>query len=124
MSRIDQLYESIGGSDTVNAAIECFYRRVLEDENLRRFFSSADMARLHAGQSMFVSMLFGGRVVYTGKELSAAHRHARACGLTDQHFDAFLEHFRLALGEVGVDRDKAEKAIKLLEVQRGSVLNG
>ena len=51
---------------------------------------------------MFVSMLMGGRAVYTGKEIGAAHAHARAEGLTDQHFDAFLNHFRAALDEVGL----------------------
>jgi hypothetical protein len=53
MSRIDDLYETIGGNRTVNAAIDSFYRRVLKDKSLRHFFDSTDMARLHAGQSMY-----------------------------------------------------------------------
>src|SRR6516162_4703981 len=48
---------------------------------------------------------------------------ARAKGLTDKHFDAFLKHFRVALDEVGVKPDKAERVMKLLETKRGSVLN-
>ena len=72
---------------------------------------------------MFVSMLLGGREVYTGKEIGAAHAHARAEGLTDQHFDAFLNHFHAALDEIGVKPETADKVMKLLEAQRGSVLN-
>ena len=87
------------------------------------FFDSTDMEHLRARQSMFISMLLGGRVVYTGKEISAAHAHARAQGLTDKHFDAFLKHFRAALDEVGVKPDKAAKVMKLLEAKRGTVLN-
>ena len=120
---IDELYETIGGRRTVQAAIESFYRRVLEDETLRRFFDSTDMAHLRAGQSMFVSMLLGGKVVYTGKEIGAAHAQARAKGLTEEKFDAFLKHFREALDEVGVAPDKAEKVMKLLEAKRGAVLD-
>jgi hemoglobin len=120
---IDQLYETIGGRRTVQAAIESFYRRVLEDETLRHFFDSTDMAHLRAGQSMFISMLLGGRMVYTGKEIGAAHASARAKGLTEEHFDAFLKHFRAALDEVGVSPDKAEKVMELLEAKRGDVLN-
>ena len=123
MSMIDDLYETIGGSDTVEAAIRSFYRRVLEDENLRHFFHSTDMAHLRAGQSMFVSMLLGGRVVYNGKNINAAHAHARAQGLTSEHLDAFLQHFRTAIDEVGVKPDKAEKVMKLLEAQRAAVLD-
>jgi len=120
---IDQLYETIGGRRTVQAAIESFYRRVLEDETLRHFFGSTDMAHLRAGQSMFISMLLGGRMVYTGKEIGAAHASARAKGLTEEHFDTFLRHFRAALDEVGVAPDKAEKVMELLEAKRGDVLN-
>lgn len=120
---IDVLYDTIGGKRTVWAATESFYRRVLEDETLRHFFDSTDMEHLRARQSMFISMLLGGGVVYTGKEVGAAHAQARAKGLTDEHFDAFLKHFRAALDEVGVEPDKAEKVVKLLEAKRGTVLN-
>jgi truncated hemoglobin YjbI len=72
---------------------------------------------------MFISMLLGGRVVYTGKDITAAHAQSREQGLSDTHFDAFLKHFRAALTEVGVKADKAEKVMKLLESKRGAVLN-
>ena len=104
---IDQLYDLIGGRPTIAAATESFYRRVLEDETLRHFFDSADMAHLREGQSMFISMLLGGRIVYTGKKIDAAHATARFKGLTDKHFDRFL--FRAALAEVGVKPDKPKR---------------
>ena len=72
---------------------------------------------------MFISMLLGGRVVYTGKDINAAHANARAEGLTGEHLDAFFKHFRAAIEEVGVEPDKAEKVMKLLEAQRAAVLN-
>jgi hemoglobin len=120
---IDDLYEMIGGRRTIWAATESFYKRVQADETLRRFFEGADMGNLHARQSMFVSMLLGGRVVYSGKEIAAAHGQARHQGLNDAHFDAFLKHFRASLDEVGVKADAAEKVMKLLESKRGTVLN-
>jgi hemoglobin len=120
---IDDLYELIGGRRTIQAATESFYRRVKADETLRHFFEGSDMANLHARQSMFMSMLLGGRVVYTGKEIGAAHARAREQGLNDAHYDAFLKHFRASLDEVGVKADPAEKVMKLLESKRGTVLN-
>jgi hemoglobin len=120
---IDQLYDLIGGKQTVWAATEAFYRRVLADDTMCPFFDRADMAHLRSGQSMFISMLLGGRVVYTGKDIGAAHAQARQQGLNDGHFDAFLKHFREALNEVGIKGDKVEKVMKLLETQRSAVLN-
>ncbi len=121
---VDKLYEAIGGNRTIWAATESFYRRVLADPELKPFFESVDMAQLVAGQSMFISMLLGGRVVYTGKDIRAAHAKSRAHGLTDVHFNAFLNHFRAALDEVGVKPDKSEEILKLLEEKRTIVLNG
>jgi hemoglobin len=120
---IDKLYDLIGGKQTVWAATSAFYRRVLADETLRPFFKSADMAQLHARQSMFVSMLLGGQVVYTGKDMAAAHAAARGQGLNNEHFDRFLQHFRDALKEVGVREDKVEKVATFLESRRSVVLN-
>jgi hemoglobin len=120
---IDDLYDLIGGKKTVWAATESFYRRVLADKSVSHFFKSSDVAHLLARQSMFISMLLGGRVVYTGKDITAAHAQSREEGLNDTHFDAFLKHFRAALEEVGVKADKAEKVMKLLESKRGAVLN-
>jgi truncated hemoglobin YjbI len=120
---IDNLYETIGGRKTVQAAVEAFYRRVMEDETLRPFFGVTDMARLRSGQSMFVSMLLGGKVVYTGKEIGSAHASARHKGLKPEHFDAFLQHFRDALAEVGVKPENIEKVTELLEGKRGEILS-
>lgn len=120
---VDKLYELIGGKQTVWDATESFYRRVLADESLRHFFEGTDMAHLRARQSMFLSMLLGGRVVYTGKDLTAAHAGARAKNLTNANFDAFLTHFRAALDEVGVNAEKAEAVVKLLDARRDAILN-
>ena len=120
---VDALYDLIGGKQTVWAATESFYRRVLADDTLRHFFEGADIAHLRARQSMFLSTLLGGRVVYTGKDLTAAHAGAREKKLTDAHFDAFLKHFRAALEEVGVRGEKTDEVVQLLETRRSAVLN-
>ncbi len=119
---IDKLYETIGGAEVIRAAIGDFYRRVLEDEHLRDFFAQTDMANLEKGQSMFLSMLLGGRVVYTGRDIGEAHHGSRLRGLTDVHFDRFVAHFRDALHEVGVDSGVAEKVVKLLEAKRAHII--
>ncbi len=120
---IDQLYDLIGGKRTVWAATEAFYRRVLADDTLSPFFKTADMAQLRVRQSMFISMLLGGKVVYTGKDIAAVHAQARAQGLNDGHFDNFMKHFREALIEVGVQPEKVKKIVKLLESRRSTVLD-
>ena len=118
---IENLYELVGGQETIKAATERFYERVMKDERLRQFFEQTDMAHLRSRQVMFISMLLGGRV-YTGKEIHAAHATAREQGLNAAQFDLFLQHFRAALEEVGVKRENAEKMMKVLESNRRAVL--
>jgi hemoglobin len=95
----------------------------MADESLRPFFKGVGMDHLRARQSMFVSMLLGGKTVYTGKDIPAAHAQAIRLGMNESHFEAFLNHFRAALEEVGVQGDKVEQIIKLLDQSRGAVLN-
>jgi hemoglobin len=118
---IEDLIELIGGRSTITAATERFYDKVLQDENLRHFFEGVDMAHLRSRQSMFISMLLGG-TVYTGKNIHDAHAPSRHHGLSDAHFDLFLNHLRAALEEVGVKAENAEIIRKRLESQRGTVL--
>jgi Bacterial-like globin len=56
---IDELYDLIGGRQTVWAATESFHKRVYADDALRPFFKTTDMVELIARQSMFISMLLG-----------------------------------------------------------------
>lgn len=119
---IENLYDLIGGHETIKVATERFYEKILEDESLRPFFERADMVHLRSRQVMFVSMLLGGRV-YTGKDINGAHAAARDHGLTDAHFDLFLKHFRAALEEAGVKPENAEKVMKPLESKRKAVLD-
>ena len=118
----EDLYELIGGRDTIQAATELFYRKLLEDENLRHFFKRVDLAHLRSRQVMFISMLLGGRV-HTGKDIHDAHGWSRDHGLNDVHFDLFLKYFREALEQSGVKPDNAEKVMKRLEDKRSIVLN-
>lgn len=53
----EDLFELVGGRATIQAATELFYRKLLEDENLRHFFKRVDMAHLRSRQIMFISML-------------------------------------------------------------------
>ena len=119
---VDALYELIGGRHAIHAAVESFYKKVLSDPTLSSFFDRTDMSHQVALQSMFISLLLGGRVVYTGKEIRAAHAGARDLGLNDSHFDSFLKYFGEALREQGVQPDKLAKVLALLETKRGEVL--
>jgi len=118
----DALYGTIGGRLKIKAAVDSFYERVLADPLLRPFFQGVSMENLRERQSMFVSMLLGGRVVYTGRNIHDAHERPRQMGITELHFNAFLGHFRAALEDVGVESEKVEDIMSLLFASRDQVI--
>jgi hemoglobin len=116
------LYERIGGEAAVNAAVDVFYRKVLEDYRINRFFNNADMEKQIAKQRAFFTMAFGGPNNYTGKDMREAHARLVKMGLDDSHFDAVMEHLGATLVELGVPADLIAEAAAIAESTRNDVL--
>ncbi len=106
----------------MGAAVEIFYRKVLEDERTAKFFDDVDMDRQAAKQKAFLTMVLGGPSAYTGKDMRAAHAHLVAKGLGDQHFDAVVEHLGATLKELGVQDSLIAEVAAVAATTRGDVL--
>ncbi len=122
MSKDKSLYERIGGEAAVDAAVDVFYRKVLADERINRFFEGVDMDKQRAKQKAFLSFAFGGPANYSGKDMRAAHAHLVARGLDDSHFDAVMENLGATLKELGVPDDLIAEAAAIAESTRNDVL--
>src|SRR3954463_8926996 len=96
------LYEQIGGEPAVDAAVESFYRKVLTDDRISRFFDDIDMDRQSAKQKAFLTMVLGGPARYTGQDMRRGHLHLIARGMNDQHVDIVIELLGKTLAELGV----------------------
>lgn len=103
------LYERLGGAPAVDAAVDIFYRKVLTDDRISRFFDDVDMDRQAAKQKAFLTMVMGGPVNYAGQDMRTGHAHLVKAGLNDGHVDAVVELLAQTLKELGVpDADIAE----------------
>lgn len=114
------IYDRIGGEAAVDAAVDLFYRKVLVDPRIARFFDTVDMDRQRAKQKAFLSFIFGGPVHYTGKDMRTAHANM---GLTDVHFDAVVENLGVTLKELGVSAEIIGEIAAAAETFRADVLN-
>jgi hemoglobin len=117
------LYEQLGGAPAVDAAVDVFYRKVLSDDRVSHFFDDVDMDRQIAKQKSFLTMVFGGPVAYTGKDMRAAHTHLVARGLNDSHVDAVIELLGESLREVGAPESLITQVASIAESARADVLN-
>ena len=116
------LYEKLGGEGAVNAAVDIFYRKVLQDDRIKHFFEGVDMDKQAAKQKAFLTMAFGGPHNYSGEDMRKGHAHLVAKGLNDSHFDAVMEHLGGTLQELNVPGDLIAECAAIAESTRNDVL--
>lgn len=116
------LYTEIGGEGAVNAAVDIFYRKVLKDDRIKRFFDGVDMEKQAAKQKAFLTMAFGGPHNYTGADMRRGHAHLVAQGLNDSHFDAVMENLGATLMDLKVPANLIAQAAAIAESTRNDVL--
>lgn len=117
------LYEKLGGAAVIDAAVDVFYRKVLDDDRINGFFDGIDMEAQIAKQKAFMTMAFGGPHDYSGKDMRIAHAHLVSQGLDDEHFDAVAENLQTSLSELGVPEESIREVLALVEGTRDDVLN-
>ena len=117
------LYERLGGASGIDTAVDIFYRKVLSDPRINRFFETVDMDGQRAKQKAFLTMAFGGPNSYTGKDMREGHKKLVANGLNDSHVDAVLEDLGATLSELGVAEADIKEVTDLANSVRSDVLN-
>jgi hemoglobin len=120
---MSSLYERLGGEPAVNAAVDIFYRRVLADGRIAKFFEGVDMEKQVAKQKSFLTMVFGGPNNYTGLDMRNGHKHLVARGLNDSHVDAVIENLNGTLRQLGVQETDVKAVAALANSVRDDVLN-
>jgi len=117
------LFEQLGGEAAVDAAVDIFYRRVLKDERISRFFDKTDMDKQAVKQKAFLTMAFGGPNNYSGTDMRTAHTKFVKMGLDDSHFDAVVEDLAATLEELNVPQNLIKQVAAVAETTRNDVLN-
>jgi hemoglobin len=87
------------------------------------FFDDIDMDSQISKQKAFLTMVFGGPVAYTGKDMREGHQHMVARGLNDHHVDAVVELLAASLAEHGVSPSEIEQVAAIANSVRNDVLN-
>ncbi len=107
----------------MEAAVDLFYRKVLADDRISRFFDDVDMDRQIAKQKAFLTYVFGGPANYSGQDMRRGHAHLIERGLNDSHFNAVVELLGQSLKELGVADELIGKVAAIAEGARADVLN-
>jgi hemoglobin len=120
---MSSVFEQVGGETAVEAAVESFYRKVLVDDRVARFFDDVDMYRQSAKQKAFLTMVLGGPARYSGQDMRRGHLHLVARGMADEHVDAVIELLGQTLAELGVSGELIGQVAAVAESVRDDVLD-
>jgi len=120
---MQSLYEQLGGSSAIEAVVESFYRKMLADDRVARFFDGVDMDRQMAKQAAFITMVTDGPNHYTDRDMRTSHASMLSRGLGDLHVDVVIQHLAATLAEFGVGAEQIEKVRALCESVRDDVLS-
>lgn len=116
------LYERLGGEPAFDSAVDEFYRRMLSDDRVARFFDDVDMEGQIAKQKAFLTFVTGGPAEYTGKDMREGHAHLLERGLDDSHVDVVIEHLGVTLTSLGASTEDVGEVAKLANSVRDDVL--
>jgi hemoglobin len=96
------IYDRIGGKASVNAAVDIFYKKVLSDDRVNKFFKNTDMHVQRAKQAKFLAFVLGAPEQWKGKSMLEAHK---GMNITEEQFGAIAGHLQTTLQELGVPAD-------------------
>jgi hemoglobin len=113
------IYDEIGGSGALSAAVDGFYDRVLADADLAEYFAGVDVQRLKGHQRAFIAAAIGGPNSYLGRAMADAHADL---DITDDAFDATVGHLVEALADLGVPAGTIDRITTALAPLRTDIV--
>jgi hemoglobin len=113
------LYEQLGGSDSIEAVVNHFYERILNDKELRPFFDGVDMEHLRTHQARFVSFALGGPNQYSGRGMRAAHEGLE---ITEDQFFAVAGHLTDTLASFDVPAEVTDQVLGHIQQLKGDIV--
>ncbi len=113
------LYEKLGGETAIMQIVDDFYKRILADDTVNKFFAHTDMKKQLRHQTSFISYALGGPKEYTGRSMEKAHE---GLNLQPEHFDAIAKHLGDAIAEYGASPEDISTVIDRVATLKEAVL--
>lgn len=103
------VFERCGGFAVVRRIVSAFYDRILDSEDLARYFANASLERLVDHQTKFIAMIMGGPASFSDDVLQRAHARL---GISSEEFRAMIGLLRETLDEFGLERPDVDEVCR------------
>jgi hemoglobin len=117
------LFERIGGEPTVEAAVNKFYDKFIEQPEITQFFNQIRLPAQIDKMRNFITLSLTGNTQYSREAIRQAHAPLVERGLNDKHFDLFVSIMNETLVELDIPKELIEEFVQISEDYRDDVLN-
>ena len=114
------LFEKYGGFETITKLVHEFYKKLLADDKVSKYFFDTDMDLLMEHQVRFLSMALGGPNGYTGRELKTAHENLN---ITNDHFNLVASYLEEVLDEANVEESDIKEILGIVGSVRPDIVS-
>ena len=114
------LYGQFGGQSGVEALVEEFLVRLLEDERINAQFAETDLVNLNDRLVEQFCVELGGPCTYTGRDMAESHA---GLGITEADFNALVEDLVAAMEARGIPRGAQNQLLSRLAPMHGDIVS-
>ena len=123
MDQVTTVFDQIGGQASVDAAVEMFYDKVLQDDRINGFFTGTNMDGQKLKMKRFLARLLAGQSEGAEDYMRASHRHLVDQGLNESHFAAVAGHLQATLEGLSVPQALVAQIMTVAAGLQDAVLN-
>ncbi|GAB2653192.1 group I truncated hemoglobin [Arenimonas aestuarii] len=114
------LYAQFGGQAGVEALVEEFLVRLLEDERINAQFADTDLVNLNDRLVEQFCVELGGPCTYTGRDMAQSHA---GLGITEADFNALVEDLVEAMEARGIPRSAQNRLLARLAPMHADIVS-
>lgn len=119
---VKSLYERLGGYDAITAVVQNLLPRLMQDEQLGRFWQHRGIDGMRREQQLLIDFLChhaGGPMYYTGRGMSLSHQGMR---ISESDWQRFLSHVRQTLAHFQLATQESSDVIGFIESTKSEIV--
>ena len=121
MSTENTLYNRLGGYDAISAVVHELLSRLMQDNQLRRFWDNRGDDGIDREKQLLIDYLCthaGGPMLYIGRDNKTSHR---GMGITESDWTVFINHLKATLSHFQVPDIEQHDVLSFIETTKNDI---
>lgn len=116
------LYQRLGGYDAISAVADNLLSRLMQDEQLGRFWQNRGTDGINREKQLLVNYLCanaGGPMLYTGRDNKTSHK---GMGIDESDWNRFIAHLNETLQSFNVPAPETNQVLAFIQSTKADIV--